>query len=523
MNVADERTVSPWMDTLPDVSASPLAADVTCDVVVIGAGIAGLSIAYELAIHGRAVVVIDRGRIGSGMTARTTAHLASQLDDYYHALIDVRGEDDARLYHSSQVAAINRIEAICRDEAIGADFARLDGYLFAADEKGAKYLEKEFDACGTLGVPVEWADRAPVPGIDTGRCLRFPAQARFHPTRYLSGLARAIAARGGRFHAETAHVGDKEVDGGVEIATESGFTIRAKVAVFATNSPTNDKVAIHAKQVPMRTYAIAGRVPKGSVPDALVWDTLEAYHYVRIQPDGLDADLLIVGGEDHRSGYANDMDERLRALEAWTRAHYPSFSGSDYRWSGQVLEPIDFMPFSGVNPGARSVHIHTGDSGQGITNAVAGSLTILPLILNEHSRYADLFDPARKSAAVTSLGEFVKGQIGAVQNFAEYLSPGEIKSADELKPGEGGILRRGLHKIAVYCSEDGALVERSAVCTHLGCLVHWNGFEKCWDCPCHGSQFAPDGAVLNGPAVQRLAAVEAIADDAKAREPGEKG
>ena len=512
MNVADEQSRSPWMNDLPDIEAPPLAADATCDVAVVGAGIAGLSVAYELAVQGRAVIVIDRGRIGSGMTARTTAHLASALDDYYFELIAARGEVEARLYHSSQVAAINRIEAICRDEGIEADFERVDGYLLAADEDGVKDLEREFEACGKIGVAVEWADRAPIPGQDSGRCLRFPDQARFHPTKYLSGLARTIAARGGRFHGETVHVHDKEAGGAVEIETEAGHTIRAGAAVFATNSPTNDKVAIHPKQVPMRTYAIAGVVPKGSVPDALVWDTLEAYHYVRIQPWG-ESDLLIVGGEDHRSGEENDAATRLAALEAWTRARYPTFVSADYRWSGQVLEPADFMPFSGRNPGAENIYVHSGDSGQGITNAVAGSLTIAPLILGEESPYADLFDPGRKPAARVSIGEFVKGQIGAARNFAEYLGPGELGSVDELKPGEGGILRRGLSKIAAYRDEDGAIVERSAVCTHLGCLVHWNGFEKCWDCPCHGSQFAPDGSVLNGPAVKPLAAVD---DDAGA-------
>jgi glycine/D-amino acid oxidase-like deaminating enzyme/nitrite reductase/ring-hydroxylating ferredoxin subunit len=505
MNVADEASISPWMDIKADVAAPPLDRDTVCDVLVVGAGMAGLSIAYELAAHRRSVLVIDRGAIGSGMSARTTAHLSSELDDYYHRLIDVRGEDEARLYHASQVAAINRIEAICRTEAIEADFARLPGYLFAADADGEKELEKEYEACRTLEVAVEWAKEAPVPG--GRRCLVFPDQARFHPTRYLAGLARAIAARGGRFHARTAHVADREKDGGVEVETEAGFTIRAQAAVFATNSPTNDKVAIHPKQEPMRTYAIAGRVAKGSVPDALVWDTLEAYHYVRLQPLD-DADLLIVGGEDHRSGEADDMAARIAALEAWTRERYPDFGAVDYRWSGQVLEPVDYMPFSGRNPGEENVYIHTGDSGQGITNAVAGALTILPLLIGEDSRFAPLFDPARKSGAAKAIGEFVKGQAGAVRNMAEYLGPGEIGSAEELAPGEGGVLRRGLSRIAACRTRDGALHERSAACTHLGCIVHWNGFEQCWDCPCHGSQFAPDGAVLNGPAVKPLAAVE---------------
>jgi glycine/D-amino acid oxidase-like deaminating enzyme/nitrite reductase/ring-hydroxylating ferredoxin subunit len=510
MNVGDERSRSVWMEEGPVVDAPPLTEDAECDVVVIGSGIAGMSTAYELARFGRRVIVIDRGRIGNGMTARTTAHLATELDDFYSELIRVRGEDEARLYHDSQRSAVNRIEAIVAEEGIDCDFAILDGYLIPAGEEDRKDLEEEYQACRTIGVEeVEWVDRAPVPGIDTGPALRFGRQGRFHPLKYLKGLARAIEARGGRFYADTTHVSDKEVDGGVEITTERGPVIRASAAVFATNSPTNDKVAIHTKQLPDRTYAIAGRVPKGSVPDALVWDTLEAYHYVRIQPLSEAEDLLIVGGEDHRSGEMNDMDDRFARLEQWTRERYPSLSGVDYRWSGQVMEPIDFMPFSGRNPGNTNIYLHTGDSGQGITNGVAGSLTLLPLIIGEDSRYAPIFDPARKSATSTvSLGEFVKGQAGAVKNFTEYLRPGDAASADELAPGEGAVIREGLSKIATYKADDGTIVRRSAVCTHMGCLVHWNGFEKCWDCPCHGSQFAPDGRVLNGPAVKPLAAAE---------------
>jgi nitrite reductase/ring-hydroxylating ferredoxin subunit len=173
-----------------------------------------------------------------------------------------------------------------------------------------------------------------------------------------------------------------------------------------------------------------------------------------------------------------------------------------------VLEPIDFMPFSGRNPGQTNVYIHTGDSGQGITNGVAGSLTIMPLIIGEDSRYAPIFEPSRKSLSTTSVGEFIRGQAGAVKNFAEYVGPGDVKSEDELRPGEGALIRHGLSQVATYKSEDGTVIRRSAACTHMGCLVHWNGFEKCWDCPCHGSQFAPDGQVLNGPAVKPLAELE---------------
>ena len=508
MNVADEASRSCWMEAMPAVAAPPLTGQASCDLVVIGSGIAGLSAAYEAARFGQKIIVIDRGRICGGMTARTTAHLASEIDDFYSELIRAHGEDEARLYHDSQVAAVNRIEAICADEGIDADFARVDGYLIAGRAKDQSDLEDEYDACRSLGVDVEWSDSAPVPIPAGTRALRFPNQGRFHPLKYCAGLIRAIEARGGRFHGDTAYVSHREDRDGIDIECENGGRIRAAAALFATNSPVNDLVTIHTKQVPMRTYAIAGPVPKGSAPDALVWDSLDPYHYCRIQPLDDAEDLLIVGGEDHQSGTANDMEERFTRLESWTRDHYPSFGEAAYRWSGQVLEPVDFMPFSGLNPGNLRTYIHSGDSGMGMTNGVAGALNFIALLTGEKARFADLFDPARKPKSGVALKEFALGQAEVVSDLAEYLTPGEVGSLDEIQPGEGAILRRGLKKVAAYRDESGAIIERSAVCTHVGCIVHWNGLEKCWDCPCHGSQFAVDGSVLNGPAVHPLGRID---------------
>ena len=512
MNVADQASRSCWMDAMPEVAAPPLTGKAECDLVVIGSGIAGLSSAYEAARFGKRVIVIDRGRICGGMTSRTTAHLASEIDDFYSELVRARGEEEARLYHESQVAAVNRVEAICEEEGIAADFARVDGFLIAAKRDHQRDLEDEFEACRGLGVEVEWSDEAPVPLRDGTRALRFPNQGRFHPLKYCAGLIRAIEARGGRFHADTAYVDHREDQDGVTVECENGATIRGSDALFATNSPVNDKVTIHTKQVPMRTYAIAGRVPKGSAPDALVWDSLEAYHYGRIQPLDDADDLLIVGGEDHQSGTANDMEERFERLVAWTRQHYPSFNRADFRWSGQVLEPVDFLPYSGLNPGNVRTYIHSGDSGMGMTNGVAGSLNFIALLTGGKARFAELFDPGRKPASAIALKEFAAGQAEVVANLTEYATPGEVDSAEAIRPGEGAVLRRGLKKVAAYRDETGVLTERSAVCTHVGCIVHWNGLEKCWDCPCHGSQFAIDGSVLNGPAVRPLASIDAKAE-----------
>ena len=499
-------TSSFWVEDVGLETRPPLGSDAECDLIVIGSGIAGMSTAYEAARFGWRVIVIDRAEtIGGVMTPRTTAHLATELDDYYHYLIKARSEEEARTYHESQVAAVNRIEAICRDEGIDADFARLDGYLVPAEPGHMADLEKEYDACRSIGVDVEWADQAPLPMFEGARALRFPDQGRFHPLKYIRGLIRAVEGRGGRIHGSTVYVDHREEDGGVVIETEAGPRIRAKAALFATNSPVNDKFAIHTKQVPDRTYVIAGAVPKGSVPDALLWDTLEAYHYVRLQPLGEAEDLIIVGGEDHRSGEANDMDERFAHLEQWTRERFPSFTEARFRWSGQVMEPVDYMPYSGRNPGNRNIYVHTGDSGQGMTNGVAGALNIAALLFEQKAHFAELFDPTRKPVAGTSLADFVTGRAEDVKNLSEYVRGGDVDSVDEIAPGEGAIVRRGLSKIAAYRAEDGTLIERSAVCTHIGCIVHWNSLEKCWDCPCHGSQFEPDGTVINGPAIKPLA------------------
>jgi hypothetical protein len=496
-----------WKAETEPLRFPPLQQNTSCDLIVVGSGIAGLSSAYEAARHGAQVMIIDRGEIAGGMTARTTAHLVSEIDDRFFELIDAVGEDNARLYHESQVAAINRIETICAEERIDADFDRLSGYLIPADVADMDELAKEYDACRKLGVVVEWSEEAPYPLLKGSKALKFANQGRFHPLKYCAGLVQTIEKLGGRLHSDTAYVDHDEHSDGVTIETENGVKIDAGAVLFATNSPVNDRVGIHTKQIPMRTYVIAGKVPSGSIEDALIWDTLWPYHYVRLQPAARGEAWLIVGGEDHRTGTADDMDARFARLEAWARKRFPSFGKIEHRWSGQVMEPADCLPFSGRD-GSDRIYVHSGDSGTGMTNGVAGALNFIALYRNEKARFADLFDPARKPVSAYSLGEYVKGQRPVVANLAEYVGPGEVDDVAAIKPGEGAIVRRGLAKHAVSRSEDGTLIELSATCTHVGCIVHWNSFEKCWDCPCHGSQFRPDGSVLNAPAVHPLAKVE---------------
>ena len=278
-------------------------------------------------------------------------------------------------------------------------------------------------------------------------------------------------------------------------------------AVVATNAPINDKYAIHTKQAPYRTYAMAFALPKGALPDGLYWDTLEAYHYVRLQPgQGGKNDILIVGGADHKSGEADDADARFLALEAWMRNLLPDLGRELHRWSGQIQDTIDYCAFIGRNPGEKRTFIVTGDSGQGITHGAVAGMLISDLILKGKSPWEEVYDPSRKP--VKAAGTFLSENLTTAKNFAEYVAPGELSSYDELKPGQGAIVRKGLSKVAAYRDEKGKLFLRSAACSHLGCHLHWNSFERCWDCPCHGSQFAPDGTALNAPAFSPLAEVK---------------
>jgi glycine/D-amino acid oxidase-like deaminating enzyme/nitrite reductase/ring-hydroxylating ferredoxin subunit len=493
------------MDVHVAPDARPLDGDRHCEVVIIGSGIAGISTAYELAEKGLQVAVIDRGRIAGGVTARTSAHLAPLCDDLTSAMIKLRGEDLSRAFYESQAAAVDRIEEIQKQEDISCDFRRLDGYLFQALNTDAKIIDDELDAVRKVGAPVDRLVGVPLAGCDKQHVLRYPRQATFHPLKYLKGLAAAIEAKGGEFYSETIVEKIEERDGAVIVTTDLGV-ITAKAVVVATNSPINDTLALHTKMAPYRTYAMAFAIPRGAIPDALYWDTLDPYHYVRLQPGDGRTDYLIVGGADHKSGEADDADLRFEALEAWTRNLIPAIQDETHRWSGQVLDTIDYAAFIGRNPGDENIYVHTGDSGQGMTHGVVGSLINSALIADENPKWQEVYEPTRKTLA--GISNYLRENLTSVKNFAEYLAPGELNSLDDLKPGHGAIVREGLTKIAAYRDSKGALHARSAACTHIGCHLHWNSFEICWDCPCHGSQFAVDGTPLNGPAISPLAQVK---------------
>ena len=495
-----------WMEIEVAPDAKPLSASERCDVVVVGSGIAGLSTAYELAKRKLSVIVVDRGRICSGMTARTTAHLAPLCDDLMSEMAKVRGQDLAKGFYRSQAAAITHIEQIQMEEAIDCEFRRLDGYLFQGRRQPADVIDKELDAVRAVGAPVERLVGVPLAGCADRHVLRYADQATYHPLKYLAGLVHACAGRGVKFYAETSVQEVIEENGGVKVQTARAPILAAN-AVIATNSPIVDRYALHTKMAPYRTYAMAFTIKQGALPDALYWDTEEPYHYVRLQPGARGKDYLIVGGEDHKTGEADDAESRFGKLEDWARELIPALENITHRWSGQILDTIDYAGFIGRNPGSQHVYVATGDSGQGMTHGVAGAMINADLITLGKSEWAHVYAPDRKPVA--AIGNYLRENATALKNFAEYLTPGEITSLDELKAGQGAILRQGLNKIAAYRSANGELKLHSSSCTHIGCQLHFNSFEQTWDCPCHGSIFGVDGEPINAPAISPLQAAGA--------------
>ena len=507
------HTTSVWMNTTEVPELPAVTQDMRASVCIIGAGISGLTTAYLLARAGRAVVVIDDGPVGGGETGRTTAHLTAALDDRYYQIQKLHGQEGARLAAESHTAAIDRIESIAALEDIDCDFERVAGYLFLGGDSTLDELERELTATHRAGLnDVTMVDKAPLESWNSGPALRFPRQAQFHPLKYLNGLTRAILRDGGHIYSHS-HAEKIEDGEPCRVTTSDGHVITADSIVVATNTPVNDWVILHTKQAAYRTYVIGARIPRGSVPRGLYWDTPDPYHYVRVQevdarldPDRAD-EILIVGGEDHKTGQEDDAERRFQALEDWTRERFPMIKSVDFKWSGQVMEPVDHLAYIGRNPGTdQHIYVVTGDSGNGMTHGTIAGMLLTDLILGRKNPWTKLYDPSRKTFRATP--QFVKQNLNVAVQYADWATKGDVDGIEDIPPGSGAVIRKGTKKIAVYRDEQGNVHQRSAVCTHLYCIVDWNSGERTWDCPCHGSRFDPYGNVVNGPAITPLSEVD---------------
>lgn len=510
-DITSGENISFWLKSdLKPIAFEKLKNDIVTDILVVGGGIAGLTTAYCLIKEGFKVVLVEDGFIGSGETGRTTAHLTNALDDRYFELEKSFDQAIAKLAAQSHTAAIEWIENTIKNNNIDCNFKRVDGYLFSHPSDSTETLQQEFDATQRAGLLTEFINSTPsISPEQDSWCIKFPNQAQFHILRYMKGLSDAFIQSGGRIYTQT-----RAENISKEGATANGFNIKANHIVVATNTPINDWVDMHTKQWPYRSYVIAAKIPKGKLPYSLWWDTgdqnskwlSKPYHYVRLEEFNEQFDMLIAGGEDHRTGQADDEhineEDRYINLEGWTRKHFPAMEKVEFRWSGQVMEPIDSLAYIGKNPGDDNIYIITGDSGNGMTHGTLGGMIINDIITGKENPWIKMYSPSRISLKATP--DYLHEVGNMVAQYADWFTPEDIKQTEELKTGEGAIISSGIKKIAVYRDDNNELHACTAVCPHLGAILQWNADEKTFDCPMHGSRFTTHGKVINGPASSDL-------------------
>lgn len=495
-----------WLTPTAHATRPLLASDIETEVCIIGAGIAGLTTAYLLAKSGMQVIVLEADEPGAGETGRTSAHLASALDDRFHWLERVHGTQGARLAAESHAAAIDFIEHFSTKHRIDCGFQRVSGYLFASDSAGLQELDDEEIAARRAGLDVTRTSSDGLPWFRSGPCLAFGRQAQFSPLAYLQGLAREAEAVGVRIFTNTRAA---DIRGGAQarVTTTGGFAVSCRNIVVCSNVPINDRVRLHTALEAWRSYVIGIPVPQGSLEPGLLWDTAEPYHYVRTLRRA-NADIVIVGGEDHKTGQGpTDPQQPYRKLEEWIRDRTMLREPVAYRWSGQIIEPVDGLALIGHNSfDAENVFVVSGDSGNGLTHGTLGAMIIADQIQGRKNPWEELYRPSR--FRLGSAAEYAKHNVQVVGQYADWLRAADFGSIDEVPTGVAGLVRHGLAKTAVYRDSEGIAHVCSAICPHLGGLVRWNADEKTWDCPCHGSRFSIDGEILNGPSNTPLVRME---------------
>lgn len=515
------ESISSWMQSCEMPQYTPLLRDIDTDVCIIGAGLAGVTTAYLLQQEGRKVCLIEGFEVGSGQSARTTAHFTYCLDESYHRLEKIHGEAGIKLIAESHQAAIKKVKEIIAKEDIKCDMERVNGYLFSATEEIPHYtlqserekshqkLNIELEAIQRAGLlDVYMTEKIPLHSFDPGPALCYPDQMELNPMKYMKALAQLIVSRGGEIYTQS-HV--IEVQGGDEayVKLQNEKVVTCKSIVVATNTPINDMVAIHTKQMSYRTYVIGIEVPKGKIIKGLYWDDAVPYHFIRLEKtiESHPYEILLVGGEDHKTGQNDNPEHCYTRLENWTRKRFPDAGRVLYRWSGQVVEPVDRIAYIGKNPMDKdNVFIVTGHSGNGMTYSTIAGMLITDLILDRKNPWEGIYHPSRIS--LSTAGTYFRENANTLAQYRDWLFETNKGDADieELENGEGMVYRDGLHMVAAYKDNHGHLTLNSAVCTHLGGIVRWNAAEKSWDCPCHGSRYDCHGKVIEGPAIYDLAA-----------------
>ena len=492
------KHISYWIDSTPTANFPPLSNNLSVDVAIVGAGIAGITAATLLKRAGKTVVVIDSHQISTGVSGHTTAKLTSLHQLIYADLIKNHGEEKAQIYANSNQAAIEFVAKTVIEEQIDCDFSRQSAYTFAETEDNLQKIEKELEAALKLGLPASFVRETSLPFSIAG-AVKFDNQAQFHCRKYLLHLIKQIPGDGS-YVFENTRVEKVEENDHCQVTTNKGI-IQAENVIVATNIPITDEGLFFAKTYPKRSYIIGARIAEDKAPQGMYIGSGEKYYSIRTTPDK-DGLLLLVGGGGHKVGTVENTEEKYLDLENYVRSRF-SVESIDYRWSTQDYVSFDQVPYVGkLTPLSKHTFVATGFSLWGMTQGTLSGMILADNILGIENSAADLYDATRTTPFVSPKGIKQNLEVGA--HWLGDRLKGLNKSLENVVIGEGKLVTVDGDKVAAYRDETGKLHVVSAVCPHLGCIVAWNNGEKSWDCPCHGSRFSCNGEVLHGPTVKDL-------------------
>ncbi|MGY2746871.1 FAD-dependent oxidoreductase [Pseudarthrobacter sp. O4] len=491
--------MSLWVASAGTTGYPALRGDVEVDVAVVGGGIAGLTAALALKRAGRTVAVIETGRVGTGVTGHTTGKVTSLHRLAYTELQGRHNADTARAYGQANQAGLEHVAEVVAREGIDCDFRRVDNYTYAESDDALGLVRAEAALASRLGLPAAFTTDVPLPFAVKG-AVRFDGQAQIHTVKYLQGLARAVDGNGSFVYEETR--AQRIHDGSPCVVDAGSGTVRARDIIVATNVPFGGQGLFELRCHPHRSYLVAGRV--GTQPlDATFISADEPVRSI-LTADAGGASYVLVGGEGHRASEAFDTAGRYRRLAAFAQDRL-GVGEVAYRWSTQDGIPLDGLPYVGrMSPAAKHVFVITGLRKWGLSNGTAAALILTDTLNGRPNRWAPVFN-SNRITPVASARRFVQENMKtAATLLAGKLGgrPGHVAPA--LAPGDGTVIDVNGESTAVYKDADGQVHAVSAVCTHLGCTVGFNPADLTWDCPCHGSRFAPDGAVIQGPATKNL-------------------
>ena len=490
-----------WLESTPDTAYPPLAEPLDVDVAVVGGGIAGITAALLLKRAGKSVALLESKRLLRGATGYTTAKVTAAHSLTYTTVAKKFGDDGARLYAEANQAALDFVVQLAEAEGIDCELERKTNYVYCESGDERSKIEQEVDAARRAGLAARLVEETPLP-YPVECAFALDEQAQFHPRKYLLPLAERIDGDGSRV-LELTRVLDVEGSGPLRVTTDRG-ALTARDVILASHLPILDRGFFFAKAHPDRSYAVACRIRPEQDPDGMYINVGTPTRSVRTARDER-GPLILLGGEGHKPGAEPDTDARYRALEEFGRRHWDA-DEFPYRWSTQDYSPLDGVPYVGrLTRRGDHVYVATGFKKWGMTNGTAAAILLADLILGRTNPWAGLFD-AKRLKPLASAPKFVKENAAVARHFfRDRLDRGETTAVEALQPGEGRLLRLGGRKTAVYRDEGGRVHALSPVCTHMGCHVSWNPAERSWDCPCHGSRFRGDGAVIQGPATRDLA------------------